>query len=719
MKKNKFIFLVLAAGCAAAISGLYILGVLEPLELKTLDLRFRQFAKPELADTNVVLVAIDEKSLREFKRNNIVWKWPRDIYAALVNYLHRGGAKVVTFDVLFTEPDIDRLTTDAEQTDGAFAEALRKAGNVILACQLLHEEDLLSESNPYELRPGFNVIYQGDVNPPTYASALLPIPLFQGVIKGAGVANFREDPQDGICRRMPLLFRFGEHTIPQLGMAAYLAAENVKTIELLPDRSVKAGDLVIPLARDGQFLLSWYGRGGPNGSFRYYSIAALVQSAIEEERGVKPLVPSETFRGKYVFVGASAAGLFDSKPTPFTVYEPYPGMEISATLVSNLLNKHFIVRSPVWVALTAVVVLSLLIALLFVVFQKIRDIILVTLAAGAVWVAASLLLFDTFTVWLDVIAPLAAIVATFSTAGIVSYQTEGRARRQLRAVFNRYLSPAVVREIVDQSEAVELGGKEITGTAFFSDLKDFTTISEQLKPRDLVTLLNEYFSIASDVVLKNEGMLDKYLGDAIMAIFGAPVATERHAILACNAAVEVQNVLREQWAAKLDRFPNLETRIGINSGLMVVGNIGSQRRLDYTAIGDTVNLASRLEGVNKVYGTNILISEFTYRYVADLFVVRELDALRVKGKKEAVKVYELVGKNEEVPRETISTIRLFEEGLAYYRERKFEGALRTFQTILQKKPNDGPAHLYVKRSQHYLATPPPMEWDGITTLDSK
>jgi adenylate cyclase len=590
---------------------------------------------------------------------------------------------------------------------------------VILACQLLLEEDLLSESNPYRLQPAFNVSTRGDVLPSGFPSALLPITLFQNSIKGLGVANFREDPQDGICRRMPLLFAYGEHSIPQLGMAAFIAGENIKTIELLQDGTMQADDLGIPLARDGQFLLTWYGRGGPSGSFRYYSIAALIQSAINEQRGVSPLVPSDVFRGKYVFVGASAAGLFDFKPTPFTVYEAYPGMEISATLVSNLLNRHFLVRAPASVTIAAVAVFSLLVAFLFVVFHKIRDIVLITGAAGILWVLLSLVLFSVSNLWLDVISPLASIVAMFSVAGIVSYQTEGRARRQLRAVFNRYLSPAVVREIVDQSEAVELGGKEITGTAFFSDLKDFTTISEQLKPRDLVTLLNEYFSIASDVVLKNEGMLDKYLGDAIMAIFGAPVTIERHAVLACNAAVEVQKVLKEQWASKLDRFPNLETRIGINSGVMVVGNIGSQRRLDYTAIGDTVNLASRLEGVNKIYGTNILISEFTYKFVSDLFVVRELDALRVKGKKEAVKVYELVGKNEDAPRETISKIRLFHEGLSYYRGRNFDGALRTFETILQNHPNDGPSLLYVKRTQQYIAAPPPVEWDGITTLDSK
>ena len=371
------------------------------------------------------------------------------------------------------------------------------------------------------------------------------------------------------------------------------------------------------------------------------------------------------------------------------------------------------------VAICAVFALALVICFAFLFLPKIRFVILLSLVCAAGWLLAALFLFAQHHVWLDIVAPETAVFLSFLSAAVISYQTEGKARRHLRSVFGRYLSPAVITEVIDRSETVELGGKEITGTVLFSDIKDFTSISEQLSASELVVLLNEYFSLSTEIILTSEGLLDKYLGDSIMAIWGAPLATTDHARRACAAALEMQQLLKQQWASGTPDHPRLETRIGINTGPMVVGNIGSYRRLEYTAIGNTVNIASRLEGVNKMFKTGIIIGSTTFEGVKDEFVARKLDVLRVKGKKEAVAVFELMGKPEDVPAEVRDSLAKFESARRLYCDRAFDRALNAFQAILSVVPNDGASVEYIDRCRRFLQTPPRPDWDAIYTLDVK
>ncbi len=719
-KTRIILVLVLTAACGGLVTLMGQLGWLEGLELRTLDARFRILARPERASADVILAAIDDKSLEAFKRNNVVWKWPRDIYAALVRYLHRGGARAIVFDVLFADRDADRAGSDAEETDGIFAQAMRDAGNVALAAHLGDREDLLTLDNPLVRHNPFRI------TPPSqaerfqrFSSAVLPIDLFQESAAALGAANYTGDPQDGVCRRLPLLTLFRDNVFPHLGLAGYLMARGRDTVDVLPSGRLRVGDVEVPVDPDGSFLISWYGKGGPDGCFTYYSVGALIASAIAEETGRTPLLPSSRFLDKIVIVGASATGLFDYRVTPFTSMEPYPAMEIYATVLSNLLQQDFLVRVRPWLPTAAVFLFSLAVCAAFFRLQKLRAVLLVGFLLGTGWLVLSLALFRWGGRWLDVVGPELSLALSFMAAAAASYRMEGRERRRLRSVFNRYVSPAVVTEVLDHREELELGGKEVTATLFFSDIQDFTAISEERSPQDVVEMLNDYFSVATEQILNRQGLLDKYIGDAVMAMFGGLLPGDTHAAQACATALDIQEAFRRMEQTGTADRPSLVTRIGIHTGPVVAGNIGSPLRMEYTAIGDTVNLASRLEGANKIFSTRILISEAAFRAAGGEFVARELDRLHLKGKKNAVVCFELVGREGEVPEEGIRRLALFRDGLGWYRDREFHKALAAFETLLSSFPDDGPARVYRERCRAFLASPPPADWDRTHTLETK
>ena len=716
MKRKALLAALLSLGCGAVAAGLFALGAFETLELKTLDWRFRLSPQGRPASPDVVIVAIDEKSLLEFKRNGVVWKWPRDFYGALVRYLHKGGARAVAFDVLFSDPDIDRKGTDAEQTDGAFAAAMKEAGNVVLATQLSAGRSLIVGDNALVRPP--RLMLGGAAGLEDYANAVLPIEPFQKSAFMVGAVNYSED-RDGILRRLPLFSEYRGKAIPHLGMAAYLTARWISAVEFAGARRLRAGADVIPLDPGGRFLICWYGRGGPRGAFKYYSFADVIASMLQDARGKKPAIAASEFKGKVVIVGASAAGLFDYRSTPFTTDERYPAMEAHATIASNLLQKDFLTRAPGALCLAAVFLFAAAVCCVFLFGSRAYWAILLSLACAGAWAWLAQALFRSRLLWLDLVAPEASLALAFAVSAAASYVVEGRARRRLRTMFSRYLSPVIISEVLEKREEVELGGQEVTGTVFFSDIKDFTSLSEKMRPQEVVAFLNEYFTLITEVILQNNAMLDKYIGDAIMAVFGAPLPSKIHAERACAAALEVQRLLTRAPIALGPGGPAWTTRIGLNTGPMIVGNIGCRSRMDYTAIGDTVNLASRLEGANKIFGTRIVVSEETFKQSGGRFEARELDLIAVKGKRRAVVVYELLGVKGEVADELLTAKRFFEEGLRWYRERAFERAIFEFGKVLSGRPDDGPARLYVGRCKQFLSAPPPADWDGVYHSASK
>jgi adenylate cyclase len=686
-------------------------GVLDSVELKTLDWRFLEASHPEEADTSIVLIVIDQNSLDAFQNRNVLWPWPREVYGLVVDYLRAAGARSVSFDMLLDRRDFDRRETDGAVTDSIFAAAITNSANVLL---VTHLSKRLREDEPGGIildRHLTNGTFPS-IAIPHFDRANAPLPEFQEAARTLAVTNFESDP-DGIARRVPLVYQFNKQFIPYFGLANYMVDKNIPLSQL--------SDVVkdIPVSNDGYFLIYWYGRGGTEGVFRNYPIATVVNSALKYRAGVAPLLSPSLFKNKEVIIGGTAPGLLDMRSTPFTSLEAYPGMEIHATMLSNLLNEHYLRELPRWLAYSLIVLLSLLSAVIFFRIRRLSAAIVTFLVIVAAFVGLTFLLFYNEKLWLPMVTPSIALISTFAFSAFFSYATEGRQRRELRRAFNRYLSPAVVSQIVESSGALELGGNTVEGTVYFSDIKDFTNIAESMQPKELVAYLNEYFTLASDLILKRDAMLDKYIGDAIMAIFGAPIPKPDHATLACLTALEIQRSLDAFYKKKSAQTPRFTTRIGLNSGKMIVGNIGSTKRLDYTAIGDTVNLASRLEGVNKFFGTRIIISENVYRLAKDAVETRELDLIRVKGKNVPIRIYELVGEHGTLNENTQEFMSLFQEGLQYYRDKQFDKAAHQFEGLLNVDPDDGPSTTYVERSKLLAMQKLPDHWDGVFTLTTK
>lgn len=690
---------------------LHASGALRSFERTTLDTRFQYLNRPGDVDTSIALVAIDDASIGFTRRElEVGWPWPREYYGLLVDYFDQGGAQSVIFDILFSEPDIPRAAVPAGPSDQRFATAIEAAGNVALAVQLTSTD---TSTAPIKRKHGLDPSAVDRGHLPSYRGALAPLQMFQEGAGALGGVNVEADG-DGVVRRLPLWYRVRDSlVIPNLGAAGLVSSssdgQGIGTI----------GDL--PLDPTGSFLLFWYGPGGPNGAFEdeYISIRSLIVSAARLQTGQEPIVPPERFEGKTVIVGGIASGLYDHHATPVGGQGDYPGMEIFATFLSNVSQGHFLRDATRgWTYLFVMIMAVLGAGLVALHTDGVAK-------AGATMIGIALLYglvagagFYLARWWLPLVAPTLALVTGFSLTSAVRYAIEGRKRRELRNVFQRYVSPQVVDEVAQNPTSVSLGGEEVEGTVFFSDIKGFTTIAEQLSPREVVQRLNEYFGVTTDVILKHRAMVDKYIGDAIMAVFGAPVNYSDHAAQACLAALEVKRALNEFYEHEVEDSPRtFRSRIGIHTGRIVVGNVGTQERVDYTAIGDAVNVAARLEQANKQYGTCILISQATYEQAHDAVAVREIDLLRLTGKEAPTRVYEVLAPKATLTEKDKRICNLFEEGLAAYRTQRWMRARQCFAAVLEIAPDDGPAALYQQRVEERAGETLPATWKGAHEMD--
>ncbi|MDR1127878.1 MAG: adenylate/guanylate cyclase domain-containing protein, partial [Treponema sp.] len=473
-----------------------------------------------------------------------------------------------------------------------------------------------------------------------------------------------------------------------------------------------------------------------------YSAADVLQSAESYARGEEPLLYPEDFRGKHIFFGYYAPGLFDICSTP--VSSVYPGMGVHLTMLDNILKQDFIREIPRWVPFLLILAVIALINLLILYSGKISFAV-----AGSILIIAALggagIGFYALGWWIPVVAPLSAVIFAFLTATLYNYATEGSQRRFIKSAFSQYLSPAVIERIIADPSQLKLGGEKRDMTAIFTDIRSFSTISEALgDPAKLVELLNFYLTRMSNIILENHGTIDKYEGDAIIAFFGAPVHMPNHADLACRSAVlmkkaeaainrevleqnlitgAVMEAMVQKGILKSKDDPSpLYTRLGINSGEMVVGNMGTPNKMDYTIMGNAVNLAARLEGVNKQYNTGgILISEYTREKIGDGFITRPLSRVRVVGVNTPLRLYELLDLGEDAPSPLTDMIPRWERGFAAYEERNFAEALNFFRPIYSGNSGDRTAKLYIDRCEKYLSAPPPDEkWDdGVDNLTEK
>jgi adenylate cyclase len=695
-------------------------GWLTIAELKTLDHRFHLYADPAKAGNDIVLVAVDEASLEAYGR----WPWPRDRHGYVVHYLKQAGAKAVVFDILFLEPD-----SAAEEFDEVFAGEMRAAGNVYLPFLMQDQNEPSSDStvspaslqkpSPDILKKATIALDDQELQPGktlrTYTGPKLPTPLLAQAAHGLGYINLTPDI-DGTTRRLPLLARAQNQAFLHIATSV---ARDILTVDqaTLRRRELRLGPVTIPLTAEQEMVIDW------NGTleklvYPVYPIGAVLRSFTDMQGGKPPLLDPGLFRDKIVFVATTAAGTYDLRVTPLSAFAP--GVLIHMSALDNILRQRHLQPASWWIFAASTLILALATAWAFMLIpsQRVKPVAIGGLAIAYYGLAVHA--FASHGLWLDLAIPEGALAVSFAATATVEYLTEGKQRRQLRTVFDKYMAAEVVDEIMRNPEAIRLGGEKKELSVLFSDIAGFTSISERLDPETLVELLNKYLSAMTDIILRHRGNVNKYLGDGIMAIFGAPRGDPNHASLACFAALDSQSELakrREQW--KAEGQPDISARIGINSGWLVVGNMGSQARMEYTVMGDTVNLASRLEGANKFYDTLILLGPRTYELAAQDIEAREIDRMRVKGKKEPVVVFELLARKGGLSAEQHRVIETYLEGLEAYKRRDFKTAAAQFEAALALDPGDGPSRVYLGRAKEYFMAPPPEDWDGVYELKSK
>jgi adenylate cyclase len=669
-------------------------------EHKSVDWRFRHFYDASRRHPGIVLVMLDQASLDHFEKDGIPWPWPRSLYAAALDYLRKAGAKTVVADILFTSASPIGADQDQE-----LARAMKAAGNVVAAMSSSARKGPLPPERYEVSAPGLEASS-------VKASAQLPIPILLSAAAGLGDTAALSDP-DGVFRRVPLATRIGGRLYPTLGAAGAMAYSG-KPLEALLPRGLSGG--LLPLRYHGKSLLA---PADPRDMKTYpvYPLGDLILSLQALEEGRKPSVDPEAFRGKLVFIGMSADGLFDNRPSPISA--KFPGTEVLAVTADNMLQDDAMRDAGTWPV--ALLVLAGLLAA-GVASRNARYAwisIGLTAAASAALAGASIAAFQRG-VLLEMAVPQLALWLGFAAASAWSFAVEGRQHRYIQAAFGHYLSPEIVRRIADSPDSLRLGGERREVTFYFSDIAGFTTFSEKLEPEQLTKLMNTYLGHMTDTVLETGGTLDKYIGDAVMAFWGAPLPVEGHALVACKAALTNQAKLvelRKEWAAA--GWPPVHNRIGLNTGPAIIGNMGSPRRFSYTAIGDNVNLASRLEGANKPYGTGIMISESTRKAAGDAVEVRELDYIKVKGKNLPIRVYELLGLKGETDPKLLAKARRFEEGLALLRARKLDEARAAFRAVVAEFGEDEACELFLERCDEVAAEPPPPDWDGSFALTEK
>jgi adenylate cyclase len=543
------------------------------------------------------------------------------------------------------------------------------------------------------------------------------IRLLAEAAKTYGFFNATPDA-DGTYRREPLIVRYQQQDyFPSLSLQAVREYEGISdqdTVAFMSENgleSMQLGKRTFRTERDGTVILNY---AGPYGTYQQYSMTDVISGAVS----------AETFRDKLVLVGATALGVGDLRATPFE--SAAMGVEIHANAIDNLLHtgepgRSFLRRglSQELVDLAFILLLGLGMG---VVFSRSRPLVstasaLVALAVFGLVVYAA---FAQWGWWLSFVLPAGVLVANY--AGVTSFRMifEEREKRKIRKVFSQYVSPGVIRLIEqDPKKYFRTGGELKELSIMFTDIRSFTTIAEGLGPDELVFLLNEYLGEMTSILFQRWGTLDKYIGDALMAFWGSPYPQEDHAERACACALDMQTRLLElnrKWDSEGRK--QLSIGIGINTGIVNVGNMGSDKRLAWTVMGDPVNLASRLEGLNKEYRTGIIINESTYAKVSAHYVCRELDYTRVKGKLQPVSIYELLAFASEAPRYS-DLLGQFAAALSAYRRRHWDDAIERLEALLARYPDDGPSHELLKRSHEYRREAPAADWDGVYVMKTK
>ncbi len=703
-----------AATAAAATALSFLLwgaGAFDLWELRTWDWRATLLARPAPATDNVRLVLLDQQSLDWAQRENgLSWPWPREVYGVIIGHLRRAGAKSISFDVLYTEPSAYGVADDT-----ALAEAIGGGGEFVGALFLGEKSGGVASwpAGYPAVLPGIRGLDRwlsagGGRGGVTAAGGLFPVPEIAS--RAAFLADVQHNPDaDGVYRRTRLFRVFDGKTVPSLALAAFLAASPGAPVEIREGRLTVAGR-TIPIDGEGYAILRF--RGPSGAAYRHYSAAAVIQSELRIQAGEEPVIKApDAFRGRHVIFGFSAPGLYDLRPAP--VGGVFPGSEIHATALDNLLSGDFMGEAGTAAALACAFLLALLSAVA-VVFSRKAWHSLLLFAAFLPLPALLCLLAYSRGWWLPLVVQEAAVALSLLGGLAVNYATEGAQKRFIKGAFRQYLSPAVIEQIIEHPERLKLGGERRTLSIFFSDLEGFTGISEGLTPEELTALLNDYLSAMTDILQEEGGTVDKYIGDAIVAFWNAPLDQPDHAERAARAALRCREKLAEMRPQIRERIgKELRMRIGLNTGPAVVGNMGSRNRFNYTVLGDAVNLASRLEGINKQFGTYVLASEALRNALPDGFPGREIARVAVVGRKEPVRVFELLPAEDLPARE--KELSAFARGLSAFAGGDFPAALEAFLPAAEADP---PSAAYAKKCRGLIERPP-QDWDGVWVMTEK
>ncbi len=633
---------------------------IEAFEAKSYDLRFSSLRGVIAPSPEIGIIAIDDKSINELGR----FPWSRVQYVRLLDRLSAAGAKAVLFDVTFSEPE-------SRAVDKSLASAIKKAGNVGLAAAYDFDKNFQVLNSTHSL---------ADIEKSAY---------------GIGHINWTPE-DDGVGRRNKLLVEADGKQVPSLGLLGAMMALGENKFEA-GRYKIKLGDISIPVD-DNYFM--WINYTGPSRHYPRYSFVDIVQGRVSPDQ----------LKGKILFVGATALGVYDLRVTPFD--RNTPGVEVHATVSDNILTGRFISHTGlealfditlIWVLGLAAFYLTKRLGF-YVAFPA--SILLSTLY---IWLA-----FWMFKQghWVSMIYPPLSVIFALLIGGSFRYLVLERSARELRSIFSSYHSDKLVARLEEEPESAKIGGDSKDVTIIFTDIKGFTAFSEKHTPQEVVARLNEYLGAMVQVIEDFDGYVDKFIGDGIMAYWGAPLAQADHSNLAIACVLAMQNkmeTLRAKW--EIDGVEPFVIRAGVQSGEVVAGNVGLRgKKMEYTVIGDTVNQAARLESSAKYYGVDALVGENTYLRTCDVYSYRELDKIRMVGKQVPVTVYELIGPQTDMQNRLHEQ---FSAALAIYRACEWDAAANFFAAIIGEFPKDRPSAMYLERCQYFKGNPVATDWDGV------
>ncbi len=700
MKKKLFISGVFSVGIWLLVLIFFWPNLLERVHLKISD----HFHGGIKISDDIVIIGIDNKSLDEQKGLGRQESWDVELYySKLIDNLKE--AKVIGFDIVFANKSKSITnkklveTIKESKTKGDFFDKIvpyaeyPNPDQEYLAEKLDDERIVIAktaivDSNNLVFRNGFL-----DINTEL---AVDPLDIYQGKNVHIASINAFRDKDDKVRGWIKGLDQKG------------IIYENLSVIAA--KIFLDSNKINIPLDSENKFKIKFHG-----GAYSYpvYSFTDVMNDRVDRN----------IFKNKIVLVARTADTFHDVFYVPTSNGIPMPGVEIHANAIQTILDQDFLRDQSRAMQMLTIFIVALISCIACMYLGIIPSVVYVIAGSFGYYLIAKFS-FDKGII-IDMIYSYIAIILAFISIYLYKYFTEMRTKEQIQKLFAGYVNPYIVEKICENPEKVELDGENREITIFFSDIKNFTHISEQLKPEETVNLMSEYFAEMSAIIINNNGVVDKFIGDGIMAFFGAPLDLADHACFACKASLEMQKVLKilnEKW--EKEQKPRIEVRIGLNTGKAVVGTIGPRMKMEYTAIGDNVNLASRLEGINKQYGTHLCVSEFTYEKAKDKFEFRKLDKIRVKGKDNPIVIYELIGENlpSQIPPAPFvkGEVRdMFEKALGFYENRDFEKAKESFQSILTSFPNDNPSKIYIERSEKFISNPPNENWDGVWNYEVK